>query len=87
MSYGKIVNRQDFNTALERTEDGKSVLVVWCHAVWCGECKAVRPAIDEMTQTLGENKNVLWYKMNIEEAEGVCDEYGIIDVSSYQWSC
>lgn len=83
MSYGTITDRQQFNAALERTEDGKSLLVVWCHAVWCGECKMLKPVIDAMTQTLGEDRNVLWYKMNIEEAEAVCDEYGISDVSAY----
>lgn len=81
MSYSTITTQQQFNTALERTEGGNSVLVVWCHALWCGECKQIRPAIDAMTQTLGEEEGILWYMMNIEEATDVCDEYGISDVS------
>ena len=84
MSHGTITDRQQFNAAVERTEDHQSVLVIWFYAVWCGDCQQVRPAIDTMTQELGEDKHVLWYKMDIEEATGVCDEYGITDVSLYQ---
>ncbi|KAJ9603913.1 hypothetical protein H2200_011435 [Cladophialophora chaetospira] len=79
MSYGTIANRQDFQTALELTEEDKRLLVVWCHATWCGECKQIKPTIDAMTQELGEDRSVYWFKMNIEEATAVCDEYGISD--------
>lgn len=81
MGYGEIHNRREFNDALEKTEDGKSLLMISCHTNWCHNCKAIAPKIDELNEEFGEGKNVEWFKMNIEEAEDVAMEYGISAVS------
>ena len=67
---------------MPRSNAQRIVMVIWCHALWCGECKQVRPATDAMTQELGgrREKGPL-VQVNIEEATAVCDGYGNSDVS------
>lgn len=38
-----------------------------CFTSWCPQCKAVAPKIDELNKEFGDEKKVLWFKMNIEE--------------------
>ena len=67
MGYGEIKNRREFTAALDQTEDTSNILVVDCFTSWCPQCKAVAPKIDELNKEFGDEKNVLWFKMNIEE--------------------
>jgi len=83
MGYGDIRNRSDFTQALDKTEDSSSIMVIYSSTSWCPNCKAVEPKIDELTQEFGDEKHVLWYKMNIEEAEGVAQEYGVSAVPTF----
>lgn len=60
MGYGTITNRSDFNAALDKTEDGKSLLMIECVTSWCPQCKAVAPKIDELNEEFNEEKGVEW---------------------------
>tara|TARA_R110002110_G_scaffold351465_1_gene561480 strand:- start:186 stop:506 length:321 start_codon:yes stop_codon:yes gene_type:complete len=52
----------------------KPVLVdFW--AEWCGPCKAIAPALEEMAQTMGERVTVA--KINIDENPQTPQQYGV----------
>lgn len=57
--------------------------MIECITTWCPQCKAVAPKIDELNTEFDESRNVLWYKMNIEEAEDVAMEYGVNAVPTF----
>jgi thioredoxin 1 len=50
-------------------------------ATWCGPCKTVMPALDKVAaESLGEMKVI---KVNIEEAEGTTDRYGVRSLPTF----
>lgn len=52
----------------------KPVLVdFW--AEWCGPCKAIAPALEEMAQSMGERVTVV--KINIDENPQTPQQYGV----------
>lgn len=55
---------------------GKKV-VVDCYATWCGPCRMLSPIIDELAS---ENEEVEFYKLDVDDAEEVSREYGIMSI-------
>ena len=55
---------------------GERVLID-CYAPWCGPCRMLSPVIDELSE---EIKEVEFYKLNTDEAENICTEYGIMTI-------
>ena len=52
----------------------KPVLVdFW--AEWCGPCKAIAPALEEMAQSMGDRVTVA--KVNIDEYPQIAQQYGV----------
>ena len=43
-------------------------------ATWCGPCKMIAPKIEQMA---GEMANVVFLKVDVDEAEDVAQEYNI----------
>jgi thioredoxin 1 len=52
-----------------------SPVVVDFWAEWCGPCKAIGPALEEIAQTLGNKAKIV--KVNVDENPGVAAKYGI----------
>jgi thioredoxin 1 len=50
-------------------------VVVDFWAEWCGPCKAIGPALEEIAQTLGPKAKIV--KLNVDENPGVASKYGI----------
>lgn len=66
------VNLDNFESQVLKSD--KPVLVdFW--AEWCGPCKALAPLLDEISQEVGENANVV--KVNVDEAGELAQKYGI----------
>ena len=52
---------------------GKLVVIDF-FATWCGPCKMISPKIEAMA---GEMSNVVFLKVDVDEAEDVAEEYNI----------
>ena len=68
------INESEFNEKVKNTN--KKVLVD-CFAEWCGPCKMMSPIIDELAD---EMTTCDIYKLNIEEAENVAEEFDIMSI-------
>jgi thioredoxin 1 len=55
---------------------GRPVVVdFW--APWCGPCKAIEPALDELA---GATEKVDFVKVDIDENPGIADRYGVLSL-------
>ena len=52
-------------------------VVVDFFAQWCGPCRMLSPVIDELAK---EINNYFFYKLNVDEAENIAMEYGIMSI-------
>ena len=69
-----ILNTTDKNFKNDVLESSKPVLVdFW--AEWCGPCKAIAPALDEISVEMSNNITVA--KINIDENPNIAQEFNI----------
>ncbi len=60
----------------EVLRSGRAVVVdFW--APWCGPCKAIEPALEELA---GETEKVDFVKLDIDASPGVADRYGVLSL-------
>lgn len=69
----KEISQIEFSNVIK---SNKKVLVD-CYAPWCGPCKMISPIVDSLSE---EFNNVEFYKINVDEAEEVASEYGIMSI-------
>ena len=70
------LNNEIFKSEVK--ESNKVVLVDF-YADWCGPCKMMSPIIDEIASQISEN-NVKICKLNVDEAQDIAMEYGIMSI-------
>ena len=57
--------------------ESKKKVLVDCYAEWCGPCKMLGPIIDSLSE---EVEDYEFYKLNVDDAEEVSREYGIMSI-------
>ncbi|HEX9400769.1 MAG TPA: thioredoxin [Anaeromyxobacter sp.] len=74
MASNDVVNLQDGTFDQEVLKSDVPVLVdFW--AVWCGPCKAIAPAVEELAKQYKGKVKIA--KMNVDDHQSVPQQYGI----------
>ena len=66
------IKENEFN---EKIKEGK--VLVDCFATWCGPCRMLSPVLDDISNEVTDYK---FYKLDVDEAENVSTEYGIMSI-------
>ena len=74
MAVGKVSDASFEADVLQAT--GPVVVDFW--AEWCGPCKMIAPALDEISNTLGDKVKIV--KLNVDENPGIAQKYGIMSI-------
>ena len=70
----RLINSSEFSGLLQEDK----LLVVDFFATWCGPCKKLSPTLDEVSEELGEQDNIV--KVDVDESEDLAMDYGIRSV-------
>ena len=74
MAVGKV---SDANFEAEVLKSNETVVVdFW--AEWCGPCRMIAPALEEISDTLGSKVKIV--KLNVEESPATASKYGITSI-------
>lgn len=74
MAVGKVSDASFEADVLKAT--GPVVVDFW--AEWCGPCKMIAPALDEIQASLGDKVKIV--KLNVDENPGIAQKYGIMSI-------
>jgi thioredoxin 1 len=74
MAVGKV---SDSNFETEVLKAAEPVVVdFW--AEWCGPCRMIGPALEEISGSLGDKVKIV--KLNVDENPGTASKYGIMSI-------
>ena len=68
----KEIKENEFSDVIK---EGK--VVIDCFATWCGPCKMMGPIFEQVSN---EEKDVKFYKLDVDDAEDVARQYGIMSI-------
>jgi thioredoxin len=74
MAVGKVSDASFESDVLKSTEP----VVVDFWAEWCGPCKMIAPALDEIATALGDKVKIL--KLNVDENPETAAKYGVMSI-------
>ena len=66
------IKKEEFN---EKIKEGK--VLIDCYADWCGPCRMLGPILEEVSN---EIENYSFYKLNVDEAEDIARQFGIMSI-------
>merc|ERR1712035_131248 len=70
----QVETLEEFNAILK--EAGDKLVVVDFTASWCGPCKQIGPHFEKLSNE-AENKNVIFLKVDVDDAQNVVKEWKI----------
>jgi thioredoxin len=74
MGVGKVSDADFEAQVLKAT--GPVVVDFW--AEWCGPCKMIAPALEEIAGSLGDKVKI--FKLNVDESPATAQKYGIMSI-------
>ena len=74
MAVGKVSDANFESEVLKSTQP----VVVDFWAEWCGPCKMIAPALEEIAGSLGDKVKIV--KLNVDENPATASKYGIMSI-------
>ena len=74
MAVGKVSDASFDSDVLKATEP----VVVDFWAEWCGPCKMIAPALDEIATAMGDKVKIV--KLNVDENPNTAAKYGVMSI-------
>ncbi|KAK2863021.1 hypothetical protein Q5P01_002554 [Channa striata] len=78
----QVKDKADFDNLLK--EAGDKLVVVDFTATWCGPCRFIGPIFQKMSED-PENKNVVFLKVDVDEADDVSSACKISCMPTFQF--